>query len=138
VFTARCALSPYIKQIRFVFKGLIGLPLENEKLQEIKKCIYIHRLFNGVLADAKLVLRQIAGSSQFLDYSVTLHHIPEERKRPLHHCDSVETRTRHYVRIVLTSVTAVWLMCSTEYFVIWPGGGEQSCELKQPRLYTYV
>jgi hypothetical protein len=25
VFTARYALSPYIKQIRFVFKGLIGI-----------------------------------------------------------------------------------------------------------------
>jgi hypothetical protein len=30
VFTARYALSPYIKQIRFVFKGLICVFLEGE------------------------------------------------------------------------------------------------------------
>jgi hypothetical protein len=36
---------------------LIRLP--NEQLQEIKKCVNIRRLFNGVLADTKPVLRRI-------------------------------------------------------------------------------
>jgi hypothetical protein len=39
VFTARYALSPYIKQIRFVFKGLISATVEDRvtfKLHAVK------------------------------------------------------------------------------------------------------
>jgi hypothetical protein len=39
VFTARYALSPYIKQIRFVFKGLI--------LYRIRKTDYMLRLISN-------------------------------------------------------------------------------------------
>jgi hypothetical protein len=39
VFTARYALSPYIKQIRFVFKGLIITHLRNKCHQ--RDCVHV-------------------------------------------------------------------------------------------------
>jgi hypothetical protein len=36
VFTARYALSPYLKQIRFVFKGLISFKFEITRLRSLK------------------------------------------------------------------------------------------------------
>jgi hypothetical protein len=37
VFTVRYALSPYIKQIRFVFKGLIKITVRKDKASQWQK-----------------------------------------------------------------------------------------------------
>jgi hypothetical protein len=59
VFTARYALSPYIKQIRFVFKGLIVRPVETgtysvcvlEIGSVLQRYIYLTLGFEGLRTD---------------------------------------------------------------------------------------
>jgi hypothetical protein len=42
VFTARYALSPYINQIRFVFKGLIYMQVPSDALSSIRNLRTLH------------------------------------------------------------------------------------------------
>jgi hypothetical protein len=64
VFTARYALSPYIKQIRFVFKGLIGKCRKGNKRVSTITAVCVHyRIVGALQLGVEVVKLQICGWS---------------------------------------------------------------------------
>jgi hypothetical protein len=90
VFTARYALSPYIKQIRFVFKGLMTLSQIETAWHVITERLSIRKRKNMEQESSGLVLRHCLGillqeSRKTKKYSARLVHVPRTSRMQVKH-----------------------------------------------------